>query len=170
MCRQDDPTFLYARQIKQMMCILQLKQPTKQLTFLSSFPFPCPGCHDYWCLAKRTYAGDFSIFLLFLIVLCTYATQYRNGTQGYYLSESIDDIIFNQEMPFLQSHIKFSFHGVRDLSELWNYYNHVLAPALYPTTCSPLALKEGTCLPSINDVNLGKCFCGGGGGRSTACC
>ena len=111
-------------------------------------------CHGYWCEAKRSVACDFIIFLAFIGTLIVYSTQYRNGVQGYYLSQSIDDAIFSQEMPPDQSHVFKSFHQVQDLGELWSYYNHVLAPALYPVTCNAKEMKDQTCLPTINEVNV----------------
>jgi hypothetical protein len=109
-------------------------------------------CHNYWCKAKRSYASDFCLFLCFLAVLVLYAMQYRNGTQGYYMSSSIEDTIFAQEMPFTKSHIPKTFHDVQDEGELWDYYSQVLLPALYPTTCGDHQQK--TCLPTINGVNF----------------
>ena len=111
-------------------------------------------CHDYWCKAKRTYAFDFCTFITFLLLLMLYSVQYRNGMQGYYLSQSIDDTIFAQELPFQDSHIQKTFHEVQDMGELWSYYNTVLVPALYPVTCSTKELIAGTCLPNINGNNV----------------
>ena len=107
--------------------------------------------HAYWCEAKRGYATDFCIFLLFIFVLTVYATQYRNGQQGYYLSSSIDDTIFAQEMPFDNSHIRKTFHEVEDMGELWSYYDSILTPALYPETCTRTNTSD--CLPSVSNVN-----------------
>ena len=107
-------------------------------------------CNNYWCKAKRSYALDFCNFIIFLVVLGMYASSYRNGTQGFYLTSSIEDTIFAQEMPFGESHIRKTFRDVEDEDELWSYYNQVLIPALYTDSCD---LTDGECLPHINGLN-----------------
>ena len=77
-------------------------------------------CNNYWCKAKRSYALDFCNFIIFLVVLGMYASSYRNGTQGFYLTSSIEDTIFAQEMPFGESHVRKTFRDVEDEDELWS--------------------------------------------------